>query len=889
MAVFKCKMCGGDLEVTEGMKVIECDFCGTTQTVPTAKDENIQSLFNRANTLRMKSEFDKAEAIYEKIVQAKEDECEAYWGIILCRYGIEYVEDPKTFKRIPTCHRTSYDSVIADEDYKSAIKYADIVQRIVYENEAKEIDRIQREILELSQKEEPYDVFICYKETDSAGRRTVDSAIANDIYYQLTQEGYKVFYAAITLEDKLGSAYEPCIFAALNSAKVMLAIGTKPEYFNAVWVKNEWSRYLRLMKNDRTKLLIPCYKDMDAYELPDEFAHLQAQDMGKIGFINDVVRGIKKVIVKEEPKETVKETVVVNNSAPTGNADPLLERAFLFLEDGKWESADEYFEKVLDLEPKNAMAYLGKLCAELKVNSFEGLSDINLDFKEKDNFKKALRFADEDFKEKLEEQVVKQKERIAEEKCREEERLAEEKSRYEKEKEEAFKEAKELFKTAEKLSEFIKITDLLYEFKEETIVKNFLDEVNKKREPLTKETSKLLSNRIVCGGAYTVGLKSEGTVVAVGDNDEGQCNVSGWTDIVAISCGDVHTVGLKSDGTVVAVGDNEDGQCDVSGWENIVSVSTGFYHTVGLKSDGTVVAVGNNNDGQCDVSGWTDIVAISCEYENTIGIKSDGTILVTGKNRVDDEEYGENIIAISCGLDHIIGLLPNGKVVSSGTYLIYNSVKNESMPVKMNTSHWEDIVDIFCGGDCAIGLKANGTVVAMGQVSSEKCDTSRWENIANIFCGEHLVIGLKTDGTVEGSGLLDKWKSDMLLWKNIVSVSCGWDHTACLKSDGTVVTTDEDFDVTDWKLFEDIDKEIEKEKNRQKQINKRLLFEINKKKEEEKAQEEAARKAKIESLEKEKAALEAELPTIKGLFSGGKKAKVEARIAEIEKELQTLK
>ena len=359
MAVFKCKMCGGDLEVTEGMKVIECDFCGTTQTVPTAKDENIQSLFNRANTLRMKSEFDKAEAIYEKIVQAKEDECEAYWGIILCRYGIEYVEDPKTFKRLPTCHRTSYDSVIADEDYKSAIKYADIVQRIVYENEAKEIDRIQREILELSQKEEPYDVFICYKETDSVGKRTVDSAIANDIYYQLTQEGYKVFYAAITLEDKLGSAYEPCIFAALNSAKVMLAIGTRPEYFNAVWVKTEWSRYLRLMKNDRTKLLIPCYKDMDAYELPDEFAHLQAQDMGKIGFINDVVRGIKKVIVKEEPKETAHASVIANISAPAGNAAPLLKRAFIFLEDEEWESADEYFEKVLDLEPKNAMAYLG--------------------------------------------------------------------------------------------------------------------------------------------------------------------------------------------------------------------------------------------------------------------------------------------------------------------------------------------------------------------------------------------------------------------------------------------------------------------------------------------------------------------------------------------------
>ena len=263
MAIYKCKMCSGELAVQEGVSVIECDYCGTKQTVPTAKDENLQGLFNRANILRMKSEFDKAEQIYEKILQADETQAEAYWGLILCKYGIEYVEDPKTFNRVPTCHRTSFDSIIADDDYKAALQYADGVQRGLYENEAKEIDRIQKEILALSQKEEPYDVFICYKETDDTGRRTQDSAIANDIYYQLTNQGFKVFYAAITLEDKLGSAYEPCIFAALNSAKVMLAVGTKSEFFNAVWVKNEWSRFLKMMKNDRSKMLIPCYKDID--------------------------------------------------------------------------------------------------------------------------------------------------------------------------------------------------------------------------------------------------------------------------------------------------------------------------------------------------------------------------------------------------------------------------------------------------------------------------------------------------------------------------------------------------------------------------------------------------------------------------------------------------
>ena len=396
MGIFKCKMCGGNLETTEGSSVGICEYCGTKQTVPTAKDENLHGLYNRANTLRIKSEFDKAEQLYEKILQADGNQAEAYWGLILCKYGIEYVEDPATFKRIPTCHRASYDSIIADDDYKSALKYADGSQRNIYEQEAKEIDRIQKEIIELSSKEEPYDVFICYKETDDTGSRTQDSVIANDIYYQLTQEGFKVFYAAITLEDKLGSAYEPCIFAALNSAKVMLAIGTKPEYLNAVWVKNEWSRYLKIMKKDRSKLLIPCYKNMDAYDLPDEFAHLQAQDMGKIGFINDVVRGIKKVVAKETSKSTPVVNVVNNTTT-----DPLLKRAFIFLEDGDWNSANEYCEKVLDIDPECAQAYLGKLMAELHIKKQEYLQNINETFENNSNYSKIIRYADDKLRNEL--------------------------------------------------------------------------------------------------------------------------------------------------------------------------------------------------------------------------------------------------------------------------------------------------------------------------------------------------------------------------------------------------------------------------------------------------------------------------------------------------------
>ena len=394
MSVFKCKMCGGTIEFNQGDTVGVCDSCGTKQSLPVGlDDEKRANLYDRANHFRRNNEYDKAMSIYEQILNEDSKDAEAYWSIILCRYGIEYVEDPTTHTRVPTVNRVQFSSVVSDKDYKSALKYGTVEQKEIYKAEARKIDKIQKGILEISSKEEPFDIFICYKETDNSGRRTPDSVLANDLYHQLTQEGYKVFFSRITLEDKLGQEYEPYIFAALNSAKVMVVLGTKPEYFNAVWVRNEWSRYLTLIKNGEKKMLIPAYKDMDPYDLPEEFSHLQAQDMSKLGFIQDLIRGINKIITKDEPKETIKETVVVN--ANNSNVVPLLERVSIFLEDGKWNDANIYCEKVLDIDPKNAQAYLGKLMAELRVKSRKQLADCAQPFDNLDNYGKVIRFGDE--------------------------------------------------------------------------------------------------------------------------------------------------------------------------------------------------------------------------------------------------------------------------------------------------------------------------------------------------------------------------------------------------------------------------------------------------------------------------------------------------------------
>ena len=173
---------------------------------------------------------------------------------------------------------------------------------------------------------------------------------------------------------------------------------------------------------------------------------------------------------------------------------------------------------------------------------------------------------------------------------------------------------------------------------------------------------------VAAGYAHVVGLRSDGTVVAVGDNFFGQCNIGGWTDIVQVAAGAVHTVGVKADDTVVAVGTDSFGQLNVGSWTDITQVVAGDHNTVGLMSNGTVVALGYNYYGQCDVGGWKNIIQVAVSLYHTVGLKKDGTVVAVG-----DNSYGQ------CDVDG-----------------------------------WTDITEVAAGGGHTVGLKKDGTVVAVG-------------------------------------------------------------------------------------------------------------------------------------------------------------------------------
>lgn len=294
--IFKCKICGGQTTIDSQNGVAICEYCGTKQALPLFTEDSERLLYESGNNYLSHSEYDKAENVFNQLLTIKPNAAELYWDLVLCKYGVTYVKDPKTGKYIPTCNRTHYTPIFSDKNYLKAIELSSGEKKALFEEDAKTIDNIQKGIIAVSKKEKPFDIFISYKETDANGNRTKDSIEAQRLYEKLTESGYKVFFSRITLEDKIGTEYEPYIYAALYSSKVMFTISSSNENLEAVWVKNEWSRFLGFRQHDSSKTLLPLYFDMEKSDLPDEFALLSSYDMKVDGFEDELLRGIKKLI-----------------------------------------------------------------------------------------------------------------------------------------------------------------------------------------------------------------------------------------------------------------------------------------------------------------------------------------------------------------------------------------------------------------------------------------------------------------------------------------------------------------------------------------------------------------------------------------------------------------
>lgn len=292
-----------------------CYCCGSKESRPRSTGQALEDL-TRANRLRLEGEFNEAEKAYQQVLISTPDEHEALWGRLLSRYGVELLREARTGRTYPLCHFIRRKPMRETGDFQEACKNAPPEIRASYEQMAAYVDNAQQEVLQLAAQQTAYDIFLCYKETEmDSANRTEDSVKAYELYTELTREGWRVFYAPEATTGIMGSNYEALIYQALSTSRVMIVLGLKPEHFEATWVHSEWSRYLEMMDEGADKLLIPLYRDFDAYQLPREFLHrrIQAYDMGKMAFLVDLKSTLRKILLPENEDG--------KTAAPTNRAD----------------------------------------------------------------------------------------------------------------------------------------------------------------------------------------------------------------------------------------------------------------------------------------------------------------------------------------------------------------------------------------------------------------------------------------------------------------------------------------------------------------------------------------------------------------------------------------
>ena len=489
----KCKSCGFPLVVKPGEVVAKCEACGLVNTLPSMDTDQKILRCNHANDYRQNCEFDQAAQLFQDILKEDAREPEAYWGLVLCKYGVQYVDDPKDGHRVPTCNRIQSIPIMADVDYKKALTYAEDSRLGVYQYQAKEIDEIQKKIIEISSHEKPYDVFICYKELDNlTGQRTQDSVLAQELYRELTDYHLRVFFSRITLREKLGVEYEPYIYAALTSAPVMIHVTTSYNNSNAPWVKNEWSRYLSLKNSGSDKSFTVAYKGLNPdIALPKELSGKQASDLSRVGAMQEIAEWASQAVKRYKEKQG------------RGHEDEealklTISKAFEHLAIGNRNQAEQMFRACLEADKTCAEAYLGLVMTRRNYMNRRQLGTGMASLTDDLNFNLAVQYADEDLRRELEAAEAQIQNRIREK--READARKAEKERLEAERK---AEAEHRKKEQERLEK----ERIEREAREEEERKRRQEELRKKEEREKKQLIEILAAVfIACFALYSIAI-----------------------------------------------------------------------------------------------------------------------------------------------------------------------------------------------------------------------------------------------------------------------------------------------------------------------------------------------------------------------------------------------
>ena len=293
-----CSCCGYMLTMKEDAAVCLCPACGTTNARPKSTGASLEML-DRAVKQRLARDFHEAEASYQQVLMHFPQEHEALWGRLLCRYGVEYIEDPSSGRRVPTVHSVQSKPMQEQADYQDACRFAPAEVALQYQRDAAFIDNAQAEIRRCAGECQPYDVFLCHKTTRGGSQqKTEDYNRAYEIYRFLTDNHVRVFFAPECMQEVVGANYEAAIYNALCTAKIMLVVCSNAEDLNSPWVRSEWMRYLDLRDAGEDKRLIPLmYDHFNLAEIPQfHLRNLQGIDMGQLTAAQAILTQVREVV-----------------------------------------------------------------------------------------------------------------------------------------------------------------------------------------------------------------------------------------------------------------------------------------------------------------------------------------------------------------------------------------------------------------------------------------------------------------------------------------------------------------------------------------------------------------------------------------------------------------
>lgn len=424
----KCKVCGEPLrllrEGNDGKDTYICDTCGTRTLIERHIDEEFkknQELYDSIVQLRQKGDFSEVLIRCQEIISDNPSLSFPYMERLYAKYGIQFPEKDEfkaTFYIMPTSIADEKKYRFEDEeDYIKAISLASESEKTIYKKIAEDINASVNIYQRIYASTEDYDVFISYKrttgQTDAEGKEILTddaSDVAELRNVLISQKHLKVFLAPYSI--KAGERYEPQIYSSLMKAKVLIVYGSKPEYFSAQWVKNEWSRFLSKVDTNHFKnnefgyklngSLLVVHNNVNPQLLPKELNRLQCissrqiyADINVIDYIerqlgeyklysdssNKGLTSFKVEKIDAAKLDTVKMQKVStrelgsqHNQVADVSSQALLRRATSQLKLSDYKAAIQTYSQVLADAPNNGEAIKGRFLAEHKVKNFESFS-----------------------------------------------------------------------------------------------------------------------------------------------------------------------------------------------------------------------------------------------------------------------------------------------------------------------------------------------------------------------------------------------------------------------------------------------------------------------------------------------------------------------------------